>query len=252
MKKYAEITKSNQSKIENSYFHKTVKAMLDFIDVYPPSVMTKINDDKKLRKISVMADPVYKLQSSFGSTVNDIKSSIILASNENVIPHFIDEMAMFAAKFKYLLEEKDKLKSSQELNAYYKDLKLKQKDIKDSLVSDLKQFSESFDIGIDIKQAIIMFDILSDKHYLTLTLKRSFEDGEKSVSKHLSLIDKLYEKSKQVEELLVGDTVLDMVKKTKISKRNLKNHFIEEVKKLLEDSSVNIKLSKADILNIMK
>ncbi|MFS1426082.1 hypothetical protein LMH73_002535 [Vibrio splendidus] len=171
---YEQVVAQNNEKIESSAFYAVANQFLAFVEVYPPVMITAVKDDKKMVVLCKQADKVYANQTAFSPVVNDIKSSLILAGNDVVVPHYISEMAMFAVRLHRLTDsilalgsetDRDIYALNQHLINYFKQIKLKQKDIQSAMVGDLKMMGDQFGFEVDVKASVTMYQEVIAKHY---------------------------------------------------------------------------------------
>lgn len=171
---YEETVKKNRERIESSVFYAVTKEFLEFIEIYPPTCIF-IKDEKKMHKLNMLADKVYVQQTAFSSVVNDIHSSLILAGNDVVVPHYVQEVAEFTVRLHRLanaIGELDDKKSkdyavNQKLLMHFKAIKLKPNQLQSAMVGDVKMMGEKFGFDVDVKECVALYKAHIEKHFPT-------------------------------------------------------------------------------------
>lgn len=126
---------------------------------YPPNwIQYKENDKKTADALDRICSPLFPYHTQFRSVAHDYKGSVVLIGNENCIPHMITEAAQFGKMLDVFYSKIATTNSRQETAAYYKQFKLKSKDILAALIDDIKGYAEMYSFQVDVKYIVDTFN----------------------------------------------------------------------------------------------
>jgi len=150
-----EVNEKNNSKLALS---KTYTLMSDFNEqvMLNPGVQV-IDDkmkDKRVKLIQSVSREMIKYHDAFKPHVKDFGDSIVLIGSDRAVDYMINEAISFSKCLMQLNEAKKTTQNFgqiQEFSAYYKNLNLTTKKIKDALISDLKMYASDYSFEFNPK-----------------------------------------------------------------------------------------------------
>lgn len=137
--------------------------MKEFFDVVSlcPSAQVEIKSPKREKIISKESNKLYHFHSNFGVPLNDYGNSVILIENHLPVKYMVEEVAQFIFFLELFYKEIKKANNIQELNAYYKQFKLKPKQLIDALLKDLELYSNRYIFEINKREIAMSINGLS-------------------------------------------------------------------------------------------
>ncbi len=153
-------------RLESSLLLNSINEFMTEVVKYPANVIENMKE-KRERAVVAGSNITWSAHNVFSETVARMEVSALLACNENIVPHYIEEAGQFAGKLRYLKAATSKIKHVQELQKYYgsKWVKLKEKDVLSGLIADLKEWSAEDGYPIDIKAIRDEFERFADKSF---------------------------------------------------------------------------------------
>jgi len=136
----------------NQYLEELKHQLVVFI---PSTAQDSIKPKRELA-IKKAYDGVYDIQCAGSSIINDISISHLLAINEVVVPHLVEEYAKLNFVLKTLESKLKGLNQFSELSDAVSDLKaaIKLKTIGGYLFKDLELMSTTFEFELNIKELV--------------------------------------------------------------------------------------------------
>ena len=122
-----------------------------------PAAHISCNNPKREAAVLKASEPLYKFHTVFSTPKNEYGNSVILVSNDMVIPYMAKEVAAFVYHLEVFYQEIKKANNVQELQQYYKQFTLKPKQLSDALVEDAKLYAERYGFELDIRSMMDTF-----------------------------------------------------------------------------------------------
>jgi hypothetical protein len=144
-------------KLGNSKTYQLMNIFNNNASIYPASVIDA-KSPKRDMAISKALDhkdkgiSLYDYHTKFKSFVNEYSSSVVLICNDTPVNYMIEEVGGFVNALNDFYKEIKKSNNVQELQLYYKDFKLKPKEVVDAFIYEIGLYAEKYGFKIDKKE----------------------------------------------------------------------------------------------------
>lgn len=156
-RKNLEITNKNTNRLNESSLYSLMFEFTEQVEKYPAAHIDT-EKDKRAKAIDAACAPLYaSAHVVFTPSFNEYGNSVILVDNDMVVKYMTEEAALFTFHLDNFYKEIKKANNVQELQQYYKQFKLKPKQVLDGLIADLKLYAERYQFALDIKDVVTAF-----------------------------------------------------------------------------------------------
>jgi hypothetical protein len=155
-KYHKELNKISDKKMDNSAVLSVMKPFLKEVNKYPAAHI-ECAKPKRADAVQKGSNLLMPSHISFQTIFNEYSNSIILIGNEIAMPYMLKEVAYFNVYIEKFYQDIKKVNNIQELQSYYKQFKIKPKELVDALIKDLEYYSEKFDFDFDKKRELTFY-----------------------------------------------------------------------------------------------
>lgn len=149
-----DITCKSDKRLLESRLYPIMKGFLTLVDQYPIAHIKGVSD-KRTKVVDTACSPIYaNTHIMFSTSVSEYGNSVILVENEMVVKYMIKEAALFCFHLDNFYKRIKSVNNIQELQLYYKQFKLKPKQVLDGLIADLKLYSGRYHFKLNVKSVV--------------------------------------------------------------------------------------------------